>query len=131
MSNKISRWIWPALVVALAVFFMAISSAEAQIKFSQRGFVMFDYKDGINTSQADRNFRKKESSDFSTTRFRIWNNWKLGEFANAEWMFEADTILGTSNGKAGSPFAGPLRGDRINLETGIADRKSTRLNSSH
>ncbi|MCZ6625469.1 MAG: hypothetical protein O7B35_14775 [Deltaproteobacteria bacterium] len=121
MSNKISRWLGPALVVALAVFFMAISSAEAQIKFSQRGFVMFDYKVGINTSQVDRNFRKKESSDFSTTRFRIWNNWRLGEFANAEWMWEVDTILGVQGPKAGSPASGGgLRGDRINIETGIA-----------
>lgn len=120
MSNKIGRWIGPALVIALAVFFLAISSAEAQIKFTQRGFVLMDYKVGINTSQADRDFSKKESSDFATTRFRIWNNWKLGEFANAEWMFEADTVLGVAGPKAGSPAAGPLRGDRINIETGIA-----------
>jgi len=120
MSSKISRWIGPALAVAWVVLFVAISSAEAQIKFTQRGFVLMDYKVGINTSQADRDFSKKESSDFGTTRFRIWNNWKLGEFANAEWMFEADTVLGVAGPKAGSPAAGPLRGDRINLETGIA-----------
>ena len=122
MSSKISRWIGSALVVAWVVLFVAISSAEAQIKFTQRGFVLMDYKVGQNTSQVYKNFRKKESSDFGTTRFRIWNNWKLGEFANAEWMFEADQVWGVRGDKAGTPqsrTATSLGGDIIDIETGI------------
>ena len=126
MSKKISRWIGPALVVASAVFFMGLSSAEAQIKYSQRGFVLMDYKVGINISKADRNFRKRESIDFGTQRFRIWNNWKLGEHANAEWMWEIDAFLGATaprlngTGNLGRDFTNPLRGDVVKIETGIA-----------
>ncbi len=124
MSNKISRWIGPALVVAWVVLFVAISSAEAQIKFSQRGFVLMDYKVGQNTSEVEKdggspNFSKKESHDFGTTRFRVWNYWKLGEFADAEWMWEIDSVLGVS-GKFATPATNPLRGDVVKIETGIA-----------
>jgi len=119
MSSKINRWIGPALAVAWVVLFVAISSAEAQIKYSQKGFVLMDYKVGQNVSKADKDFSKKESLDFGTQRFRIWNYWKLGEFADAEWMWEIDSVLGVS-GKFATPASNPLRGDAVKIETGIA-----------
>lgn len=118
MSNKISRWIGPALVAAWAVFFFALSSAEAQIKYSQKGFVLLDYKVGQNTSKFDRNFRKKESTDFGTQRFRLWNIWRLGEFAEAQWMFEGDSVFGVA-GKFASPSVNPPRGDAVKIESGV------------
>jgi len=121
MSSKISRWIGSALVVAWVVLFVAISSAEAQIKYSQKGFVLMDYKVGGNISRDDKDFSKNESIDFGTQRFRIWNYWKLGEFANAEWMWEIDAILGVIGDSAGRRAqTNPLRGDVVKIETGIA-----------
>ena len=119
MSSKISRWIGSALVVAWVVLFVAISSAEAQIKYSQKGYILMDYKVGGNISKADKDFSKNESIDFGTQRFRIWNYWKLGEFADAEWMWEIDSVLGVS-GKFATPATKPLRGDVVKIETGIA-----------
>jgi len=121
MSSKISRWIGPALAVAWVVLFVAISSAEAQIKYSQKGYILMDYKVGGNISKADKDFSKNESLDFGTQRFRIWNYWKLGEFADAEWMWEIDAILGVIGDSAGrSAQTNPLRGDVVKIETGIA-----------
>jgi len=119
MSSKISRWIGPALAVAWVVLFVAISSAEAQIKYSQKGFILMDYKVGGNISKADQDFSKNESIDLGSQRFRIWNYWKLGEFADAEWMWEIDSVLGVS-GKFATPATNPLRGDAVKIETGIA-----------
>jgi hypothetical protein len=121
-------------VVAWAVLFVAISSAEATEKFfskgnfsySQKGYFMMDYKVGQNLSRFENDgtrgdFSKKESTDLGTQRFRVWNYWKLGEFANAEWMWEIDSVLGNIGPGAGrSAQTNPLTGDVVKIETGIA-----------
>lgn len=113
---------WLASFAALVGLAFLTAPSFAQIKYSQRGFFLVDYKVGTNASKGDRDFRRDESIDFGTIRGRFWNDFRFGEWARATWMFEGDLRLGIVGGKTGSgqvntdPF--DPRGDIVNIETG-------------
>ncbi len=118
---------WLAVTVAVVgLFFLAASTTSAQIKYSQRGFFLMDYKSAANVSrnESPKDFSETEWNDFSTFRGRFWNTFSLGKSVFATWTFETDIQFGKISGGGSkssdnSAFSSAMssRGDRVNIET--------------